>query len=175
MQNIEIEEAGVVRQAGAASARIARAILIGGSLAAVLDGLNAIVAYRIVLGLDPVQIYQFVASGMLGPSAYAGGVGTALIGVAVHCLVAFSAAAAFTLASVRLRWLVEHAVVAGAGFGLGVFAFMNYVVIPLSSIPPSPFSLPLFVNGVVGHALFVGLPIAFAARRQLRASAAGRA
>jgi hypothetical protein len=168
MQNIQLSEDAVAPAAAAASRRIVRAILIGGSLAAVLDGLDAIVAYRIVLGLDPVQIYQFVASGMLGPGAYAGGAGTALIGVAVHCLVAFGAAAAFTLASVRLPWLVEHAAAAGTGFGLGVFVFMNYVVIPLSLIPMSAFSLPLFVNGVVGHALFVGLPIAFAARRQLR-------
>jgi hypothetical protein len=29
----------------------------------------------------------------------------------------------------------------------------------------SPLSLPLLLNGVLGHALFVGLPIALAARR----------
>ena len=44
---------------------------------------------------------------------------------------------------------------------------MNYIVIPLSRIPASPFSLPLFLNGLIGHALLVGLPIAYAARHYL--------
>ncbi len=148
------------------------AILVGGSLVAVLDGLNAIVAYRLVLGLDPVQIYQFVASGMLGPSAYSGGLPAALLGVAVHCAVSFSAAAAYVLASRRFRSLIERPLASGLLFGVGVFAFMNYVVIPLSQIEPGPFSLPLFLNGVIGHALFVGLPIAYAARRAKRSERA---
>jgi hypothetical protein len=50
---------------------------------------------------------------------------------------------------------------------VAVWAVMNLVVIPLSRIAPSPFSFSLFVNGVVGHAIFVGIPIAYAARRYL--------
>jgi hypothetical protein len=144
-----------------------RAILVGGALVAVLDGLDAVVAYGVVLGLGPVQIYQFVASGMLGPAAYAGGPSTALLGVLVHCAVAFAAAGVYATAARRVTWLVERWLLAGALYGVGVFVFMNYVVIPLSLIPPSPFSLPLFVNGVVGHALLVGVPIAWASRRYL--------
>jgi hypothetical protein len=37
---------------------------------------------------------------------------------------------------------------------------MNYVVIPLSLIPSAPFNLVLFINGMFGHALLVGLPSA---------------
>lgn len=142
-------------------------IFVAGALVAVLDGLDAIIAYGIVLGLDPVTIYQFVASGMLGPSAYAGGIATAFVGLAVHCLVALSAAAVFTFAARRVRWLIEHPAASGSLFGIGVFAFMSFIVIPLSLIPAAPFSLPLFLNGVIGHALFVGLPIAYVARHYL--------
>ena len=152
-----------------------RAILIGGAAAGILDAIDAIVAFKAVLGFDPIPIYQFVASGMLGPSAFAGGVSTALVGVAVHFVIAFSAAAVFVLASTRFPVLTERFVPAGAVFGVGVYAFMvNYVVIPLSLIPPSPFSLPLFLNGVLGHAAFVGIPIAYAARRALGPEALGR-
>ena len=143
---------------------IARAILVGGAAVAVLDGLDAIVAYKLVLGFEPIPIYQFVASGLVGPSAFAGGLASAALGLAVHVLVAFSAAAAFTVASLWWPALRRHAGAAGAAHGIAVYAFMNAVVIPLSRIPPAPFSLPLFVNGVVGHALFVGLPVAYAAR-----------
>ena len=44
---------------------------------------------------------------------------------------------------------------------------MNLVVIPLSRIGASVPPLPLVANGVLAHALLVGLPIALAARRFL--------
>lgn len=148
-------------------ALIVRAILVGGTLAGVFDAIDALVAFKIVLGFEPIPIYQFVASGMLGPSAFAGGIATALIGLAIHFLIAFVAALAFVLAYAQLPQLARAYSGWGAAFGVAVWAFMNLVVIPLSRIPPAPFSLPLFLNGVLGHALFVGVPIAYAAHRFL--------
>jgi len=144
-----------------------QAIVAGGLAVAVLDGANAIVAYGLALGMKPVGIYQFVASGLMGQAAYAGGTGTALLGLAIHFLIAFTAAAVFVLASERLIQLRRDAVAWGLGFGLAVFVVMSFVVIPLSRIPASPPSLPLVLNGAIGHALLVGLPIALAARRFL--------
>jgi len=144
-----------------------RAIAMGGLAAGVLDAIDAVVAFKAVLGFDPVPIYQFVASGMLGPRAFAGGTATALVGLGIHFLIAFSAAAVFVLASARWRGLVRHFAGAGMLYGVGVFVVMSYVVIPLSRIPAAPFSLPLFLNGIIGHALLVGLPIAYAAKRYL--------
>ena len=145
---------------------LTRSILIGGAVAGVLDAADAIVAFKLVLGFDPIPIYQFVASGLLGPSAFASGA-AAWLGVAVHFLIAFSAAAVFSLAARRSPLLLRHVAVSGALFGMSVFAVMSYLVIPLSRIAPSPFSLALFLNGVIGHAALVGLPIALVARRYL--------
>ncbi len=145
----------------------ARAILAGGLAVAVLDALDALVAYKLAFGMTPVAIYQFVASGLLGQSAYAGGAATALLGLAMHFLIAFTAAAVFVFASERLPQLRRDAVAWGLAFGVGVFAVMNFVVIPLSRIPASTPPLPLILNGVFAHALLVGLPIALAARRFL--------
>lgn len=147
--------------------RVARAIVLGGLVAGLLDALDAVVAFKLVLGLGPIPIYQFVASGALGPSAFTGGAASALLGVGFHFAIALGAAAVFTLASARWPALLARPAVTGAGFGVAVYLVMNHVVIPLSRIPPSPFSLPLFVNGVIGHAILVGLPIAYAARRYL--------
>jgi hypothetical protein len=143
---------------------VLRAILVGGLAAGILDAIDAIVAFKAVLGFDPIPIYQFVASGMLGPSAFAGEASTALVGLAVHFFIAFSAATVFAVASTRVPVLTERVLPSGAIFGVGVYAFMNYIVIPLSRIAPSPFSLALFLNGVLGHAVFVGIPIAYATR-----------
>ena len=140
-------------------------ILFAGLVVGILDGIDAIIAYKLVLGFDPVPIYQFVASGLLGQSAYLMGATSFLIGVAVHFLVAFTASAFYFAAATKLAWLNQNAFLSGIVYGIGVWTFMNFVVTPLSQIPASPFNLALFINGVVGHALFVGLPISLIARR----------
>jgi len=145
----------------------ARAIVAGGLAAGLLDLVDALVAYKLAFGMSPVVIYQFVASGLLGKAAYAGGPAMALLGLAIHFLIAFTAAAVFVLASERLPQLRRDAVGWGLAFGLAVFAVMSFVVIPLSRIGASTPPLPLLVNGVLGHAFLVGLPIALAARRFL--------
>jgi len=145
----------------------ARAIVAGGLAAGLLDMADALVAYKLAFGMSPVVIYQFVASGVLGKAAYAGGMPAALLGLAFHFLIAFSAATVFVLASERLPQLRRDAVGWGLAFGLVVFGVMNFVVIPLSRIDASTPPLPVLVNGVLAHAFLVGLPIALAARRFL--------
>jgi len=75
------------------------------------------------------------------------------------------AAAVFVLATRRSEILKTHAVLAGLLYGTAVYFFMNYLVLPLSAVAASTFHLGLFLNGVIGHALFVGLPISLFARR----------
>ena len=145
----------------------ARAIVAGGLAAGLLDMADALVAYKLAFGMSPVVIYQFVASGLLGKAAYSGGVPAALLGLAVHFLIAFTAATVFVLASERIPQLRRDAVGWGLAFGLTVFAVMSFLVIPLSRIGASTPPLPLIVNGLLGHAFLVGLPIALAARRFL--------
>lgn len=147
--------------------RAASAILRAGFAIGVLDALDALVAYKLVLGMGPIPIYQFVASGAMGKAAFTGGVPTALVGVAIHFLIAFSLAGAYWGASRRVAALRRAWVPFGLLFGAAVFLAMNHVVVPLSAIGPSPFSLPLFLNGLIGHALLVGLPAAYFSREQV--------
>ena len=149
--------------------RILAAIVVGGIAVAVLDALDAVVAFRLALGLGPITIYQFVASGLLGPAAFGGGVPAALLGLACHCLIALGAATTFVLAATRRPALLRNPIPWGLAFGVGVWLFMGMVVLPLSRVQHSPFHLGLTINGILGHALLVGLPIALAARRFLGA------
>jgi hypothetical protein len=151
-----------------------KATLVGGLAVGILDALDAIVAYKLALGLSPIAIYQFVASGALGPSAFSGGLAAALLGLAVHFVIAFSVAFVFAGAATIAPVLVRHFAAAGAIYGVGVYAFMNYVVIPLSAIPSSSPSVPLLLNGVIGHALLVGLPAAIVAKRYVSADPEAR-
>jgi uncharacterized membrane protein YagU involved in acid resistance len=82
-----------------------------------------------------------------------------------HFIIAWVAAAVFVLASWRLQLLKTHAVPAGLLYGTTVYFFMNYLVLPLSGVAAGTFQLGLFINGVIGQALFVGLPISLFGRR----------
>ena len=142
----------------------ARAIFWGGLVAGVLDAVDGVIAFG-TQGLNPIQVLQYIASGALGKSAFEGGIATAALGAAFHFGIAWVAAAVFVLASGRLQVLKTHAVIAGLLYGAAVSFFMNYVVLPLSAVAAGTFQLGLFLNGVIGHALFVGLPISLFGRR----------
>jgi hypothetical protein len=62
-------------------------------------------------------------------------------------------------------FLVRYAVPCGALYGIGVYFFMNRIVVPLSAAAKFPFSVKMMVIGVVIHIFCVGLPIALATRR----------
>ena len=143
------------------------AIFVGGLIAGILD-ISSAFAAAASRGFGPVRVLQSVASGAFGRDvAYNGGMQTALAGIGFHFLIAFTAATVFYLGSRKLRFMVDHAVLWGLVYGLCVWAFMNYVVLPLSAIGHStpPVTWQALLTGVGGHPFLVGLPIALAARR----------
>jgi hypothetical protein len=145
-------------------------ILYGGLVVGVLDALDATI-FSGVRGVSPLRVWQFVASGVLGRASFGGGLKTAALGLSFHFVIAFILAGVYYAASLYLPTLLRRAVWCGLIYGVAVYFVMNYVVLPLSAAPPLPFSLASFVNGVVGHALIVGLPIALIARRASRRTA----
>ena len=145
-------------------------ILYGGLVVGILDGLFALTFYGLILGIKPLRIFQSVASGLLGKASYEGGVQTFLLGILLHFVVATCIAAVYYVASLKLPFLIHHAVVSGLIYGMLAYLGMNYIVIPLSAIGYRPSSLRLFVPAFIGHAFLVGLPIALLARRSAKAN-----
>jgi hypothetical protein len=145
-------------------------ILYGGVVVGILDGLFALVFYGLILGVQPMRIFQSVASGLLGRASYDGGVPTFLLGILLHFVVASCIAAVYYLASLKLPILIRRAVVCGLIYGVLAYLGMNYVVIPLSAAGSGRFSLRTFLPAIIGHALLVGLPIALLARRSAEAN-----
>lgn|SRR5208283_2285952 len=143
------------------------AILWGGFVCGVLDISAALIVYS-AFGLKPIPLLQGIAAGLLGPSARQGGLATAALGLFLHFVIAFGAATVFVLASRRIGWLVQRAMISGFLYGVAVYFFMNRIVLPLSRATIYPFSFQMMVIGVVIHMFCVGLPIALAARRFAR-------
>lgn len=138
------------------------AILLGGVAVAILDGLAATIDFR-MRGISFARLWQGVASGALGPSSFQRGNVSVFLGLAFHILIAMTAALAFNIAAMYMPMLLMHYVLFGGLYGIIVFAFMNFVVIPRSAMPPRPFSLAITIRQLLIHIFFVGLPISIVA------------
>lgn len=147
------------------------ALLIGGSIAGVLDILFAIVSAG-YSGVSPTQVLHAVASGLLGKAAFSGGMPVAALGLALHFLLSFGWAGLFLVAAGRMPVLTRKPLVSAIAFGILVFVLMRCVVLPLSAFPlPVSFKLPGAALDLLSHIFLFGLPIAMAARRAMSAQA----
>jgi hypothetical protein len=120
-----------------------------------------------VLGGYPLTaVYQYIASGALGESAFAGGIATALLGVLFHFIVSFVAAGVFILSANGISFLRRYAIVGSLLFGFGVFIVMSMIVVPLSAAPPLPApTTPQLTMNILEHILVIGLPLGILVQR----------
>jgi len=136
-----------------------RAIGVGGLIAGTLDLTQAFILFG-------RKVPLVIAAGLLGPQALQGSVGTYVLGVCLHFLIAGSATAVYYLASRRLSFMKEHPVVCGLFYGMAVELVMSYIVLPLSALHDrGPYELHDVLQGLVVHMVVVGLPISFSVRR----------
>ena len=83
----------------------------------------------------------------------------------MHFAIALAVAAIYILASRRVAVLRTQWVLLGLLYGSAVWAVMNLLVLPLTAVAPGSIMTVALVDGVIGHALFVGLPSAFFAKK----------
>jgi hypothetical protein len=134
------------------------AIVAGGLAAGIIDGTSAFLTFG-------MKMPYGIASGLLGskavPAASGGDPAIWALGLFLHFVVAFGAAAAYGLASWRYTFLQRNFLFGGVICGIAVFLGMNLVVLPLSAVPfhVGPFSVSALRQGLGFHVILVGLPI----------------
>lgn len=145
-------------------------IVVGGLLIGVLDMFDALFFFGWYLGIGTQRVFQSVAAGILGgEAAAAGGWNTFALGLLLHYVVAFGAASVFYLLSRYISVLWRYPFVSGPLFGIAAHLFMQFAVIPFSAIGRWPtFTLGTSLNGFIGHAVLVGLPVALVAARSAK-------
>jgi hypothetical protein len=139
-------------------------IFLAGLTAGVLDITAAFLSWA-PKGIKPIQILQGIASGLLGPRSFHGGWGTGALGTMFHFLIAFSAAGVFYAASRKLTFMTLRPILSGVLYGIAVYIFMYWVVMPLSAYHKPPFSISATVIAIITHIVCVGLPISLIVRR----------
>ncbi len=138
-------------------------IALAGLIAGILDITSAFVIAGIK-GTGSIRMLQGIASGLLGQRSFEGGMATAGLGLGIHFLIAFIAAAVFYAASRKFSSLTQHAVVSGLLYGIVVYIFMYWVVMPLA-FPTARHSTSRDVTAVIIHIILIGLPISLVLHR----------
>jgi hypothetical protein len=73
--------------------------------------------------------------------------------------------AVYYVASRKLIFLTRQAVLWGVLYGVAIYFFMNFAVVPLSAAPHFEHTWGSRAGDFVVHMFFIGLPMALAVRR----------
>jgi len=158
-----VSASAATSQGSQASAAIGWAGLVAG----ILD-ISSAFALGYPKGVSPIRVLQGVAAGLIGrETAINGGLATAGLGLALHFFIAFVVATVFYVASRQLIFLTRQPVISGLLYGVVVYGFMYWIVMPLAYPVVHP-SLSRDLTAVCVHMFLIGLPIALIVHRHSR-------
>ncbi len=135
-------------------------------IAGTLDIADALV-WNLFRGVRPSNVFQYIASGLIGVRAFRLGAGSVVLGVVLHYAIALIWTAIFYLLARNFALLLRRPVLNGLLYGICVYVVMNFVVLPLSAIPPA-LHAPTFgsrINGILALMFCIGLTISLLMRR----------
>jgi len=126
---------------------------------------------NILGGVPLITLYQYIASGALGESAFAGGLATVVLGALFHFIFSIVIAGIFILGVDRIPLLRRRIIPGSLLYGFGVFIVMNMIVTPLSATPPLPVpTVSQLIVSILDHILIFGLLLGILVRRNAKAN-----
>jgi hypothetical protein len=139
-------------------------ILFTGLVVGTLDGLAAVVWHYSTGGNNPGGIFKFIASCLIGKSAFAGGTEMVFLGVFLHYLIAILFSAFFYFLSTKVKSFKGGNLMYGALYGIFVWIVMNLIILPIimQAVPKSPKTI---IIGLIIHILCVGIPMSLIYKR----------
>lgn len=142
-------------------------VLFAGLLVGTLDILAALIKYYLTTGKNPLFIFKYIASGILGSDAFTGSTGTILAGVVLHYFIVLSFTCLFCVLYLKIKWLSQHKILTGIFYGILMWAVMAFVVVPLSHTPKGPFNMGAALIEILILIFMIGLPLSFLVGRFL--------
>lgn len=137
-----------------------RAVLVAGTFAAVVETVPVLTVQN-ALGVPPQRVFQAIACGLAGRSAFVGGARTAWLDAFLHLLISWIAGGVFVAAAVRWSQAARRALLSGTILGVGCYVTMSYVVVPLSAVAfPLTRELKMMAMSLVVHVVAFGLSVA---------------
>jgi len=140
------------------------ALLILTLIFGTLDILDDLLFWGLSMDVGPIDVFQGIASGVLGSSAFHGGTATATLGALIQYCGFFCLLGIYYLALTRSSVLAHKPVLYGLGYGLASYLVVHYLILPMTAFHIVPGFYPAaFANGLLAQTVFIGLPSAFLA------------
>jgi hypothetical protein len=140
-----------------------KTIFLAGLVAGLLDGTAAV----IFLGkMNYSGVFKFVASGLFGKSAFAGGNEMVIYGIIIHLLIAMTFAFFYYFIFSKISFFSKNKIIGGLLFGLLVWMIMNLLILPFTNISHSPILLIGAIKNILILMICVGLPISLIMQKQ---------
>ncbi|MDQ6813043.1 MAG: hypothetical protein M3040_04840 [Bacteroidota bacterium] len=144
-------------------------IIKAGAVAGTLDIITACTYYCIKTGgSNPLNVLKFVASGVFGKDAIAGGSTMIIAGLALHYFIAFAFTAFFFWLFPKVKVLSTNKIGTGVVYGIFAWMVMNLLIVPLSNVAARPFNLANSVINAVILIVCIGIPLSFMANKFYR-------
>lgn len=129
-----------------------------------LDIMDALLFWGFSMDVPPLDVFQGIASGLLGSSAFHGGAAAATLGALIQYAGFFCLLGLYYLAVTRLPLLGAKPLAYGLGYGLVSYLVIHYLILPMTAFHiVTGFYLAGFTNAVLAQTVFVGLPSALLA------------
>ncbi len=112
---------------------------------------------------------QWTASTVIGKVAFTS-TAFAWIGLLIHFCVSVGWAGGYAYLASRQDFMNQRWIISGLVYGLVVYGFMQLILLGDNNLKPPPTPND-FINALVAHSVFFGLPVAFVVARLSRSSA----
>jgi hypothetical protein len=144
-------------------------VLKAGILVGSFDILAAFLLVLIRTGkLQVFNILKFIASGIFGKDAAAGGLKMVVIGFILHYTIAFIFTGLFFWLYPKMNLGSKNKWITGIVYGVLIWFLMNRIVLPLSNVVHRPFSLSNALINIGILIICIGIPLSLFARRFYR-------
>lgn len=141
-----------------------KTVLLTGLLVGVTDLAAAYISQYIKTGQFADKMLYYIAGGALGlETSMKGGFWIGLLGLFFHFFIAFAFTLLFFLLYPKIKLLRYNPYIVGFLYGPVVGLTMKFIVLPMTSLPDSPFVLRTALSGWAILGVVLGIPIAVSA------------
>ena len=142
-----------------------KTIIIAWLIAGTLDITSAIVSFSINTGQNILGLFQYIASGVFGNSAFNGGVPMALAGLLFHYFFALIWTIFFFIIFPKIKLQSLNKFLVAFLYGMFVCVVMNLIVVRFSRTPKFHASTGHIIANMLYLIFFIGTPLSFLANR----------
>lgn len=115
--------------------------------------------------VTPDIVLKYIASGVFGKDAFAGGTEMILCGLLFHFIIAFACTLVYFLLYSKLKFLHWNICISALFIALIAWAVTTQLIVPMSQIKQPPFNLTKALTAIAILYVCIGLPVSYFAKR----------